>query len=44
MQCQKPNLRLIKVQILRLNLVLLWVKEEGKEGENKGRKREKEKD
>ena len=42
MQYQQPNSRLIKIQLLRLDLVLVWVKTEGKEEEKKGRKRERE--
>ena len=38
---QLPNSRLIKIQILRSDLVFVWVKAEGKEGEKKGKKREK---
>ena len=40
MQCQQPNLRLIRVHLLRSDLVEVWVKTEGKEEEKKGRKRE----
>ena len=43
MLATKPNLRL-KIQLLRSDLVLLWVKTEGKKGEKKGSKREKDKD
>ena len=43
MQCWQPNSRLIKIQLLRSDLVLVWVKTEGKEGEERGMKREKEK-
>ena len=35
-------MRLIRVQLLRSDLVQVWVKTEGKEEEKKGRKRERE--
>ena len=41
MQCQQPNLRLIKIQLVRSDLALVWVKTEEKEGEKKGEKKEK---
>ena len=40
----EPNSRLIKIQFLRSDLVLSWVKREGRKEDKKGRQREKEKD